>query len=232
MCGRYSLIHGASEIAARFDVEEMPGWSPRYNAAPTDSMPVVVWEGGRHVRRLRWGLVPFWAEDLKVGARMINARSETAAKKPAFRAAFRRRRCLVVADGFYEWVSRDGKKWPIRVTFGEGELFAMAGLWERWSPEGGDQVETFTILTTDAQGVMEEVHHRMPVWCDPRRWEDWLCCDGADAEGVLEEIQGDFDDSQVSLTPVSRRLNRPGVDEPELWEPVDEPGLPRVRPLK
>lgn len=227
MCGRYSLIHSASAIAERFSLEVEEELRPRFNAAPTDRMPVIrVGKEGRELARLRWGLVPFWAKDLKVGYRMINARSETAAEKPSFRQAFARRRCLVVFDGFYEWVKKGGEKWPIRITFEGGELQAFAGLWERWKGEDGEVVESFTILTTDADPVLEEIHDRMPVVVPEKLWSSWLGEEEAPEE-VLAAALRDFPAEKVGFEPVSRELNRAGVEKPELIEPVDEPDLPR-----
>ena len=227
MCGRYSLTHTAKAIAARFDVEVLAGFVPRYNVAPTESMPVVRGtDGERQIAPLRWGLVPFWADDLKIGARMINARSETAAKKPAFRAAFRRRRCLVPADGFYEWVKKDGKKWPIRITLGPDPLGAFAGLWERWTDDDGRVVESYTILTAEAAPALQDLHDRMPVWAPEDHWEAWLF-DDDQAESVLTSMVDNFAEGDVAYRPVSRELNRPGEERPEFIEPIDEPGLPR-----
>ena len=230
MCGRYSLTQTADEIAARFDVEAPAGFEPRYNVAPTETMPVVrrrdkASADGREAPFLRWGLVPFWADDPSIGNRMINARSETVADKPAYRAAFGRRRCLVPTDGFYEWVERDGQKWPIRIEIGGG-LGAFAGIWERWTGDDGRVVESYSILTTDAAPVLEELHDRMPVWAPEDHWDAWLTDDDG-AGDVLTSMLASFPEPSVTYRPVSPRLNRPGEDDPEVLEPVDEPGLPR-----
>lgn len=227
MCGRYSLTHTAEEIASRFDVTAPAEYAPRYNVAPTQVMPVVRADGDRRqLARLRWGLVPFWAKDRTIGNRMINARSETASEKPAFRAAFRRRRCLVPADSFYEWVEHEGKKWPIRISFDGGELGAFAGLWERWSSPDGEVVESYTILTTDADPVLSELHDRMPLWAPEQFWQQWLFEDD-DAEEVLELMREDFPAESVGYEPVSRELNRPQNDSAKLVRPLDDPELPR-----
>lgn len=231
MCGRYSLMHSAEEIAARFDVEVPEEFSPRYNVAPTQEMPVVRSDAGqaglrRKMRNLRWGLIPFWADDKKIGSRMINARAETAASKPSFRAAFRRRRCLVPIDGFYEWVELDGQKWPIRITVGDDGLGAFAGLWERWSGDDGQVVDSYTILTTKAAPVVADLHDRMPVWAPEDDWQAWLEDDDS-AESTLESMIDRFPAETVRFMPVSRKLNRPIHDDPELIEPVDDPRLPR-----
>ncbi len=227
MCGRYSLTHSAEEIAARFNVDRPRDFQPRYNVAPTQVMPVVRGaDGERELAELRWGLIPFWAKDKKIGNRMINARAETAAKKPAFRAAFRRRRCLVAADSFYEWVEREGKKWPIRIRFGQGELGAFAGLWERWTDEQEQVIESYTILTTEAHEVLVDIHDRMPLWAPAQYWDNWLFDDRA-AEEVMDSMIDDFPSQQVSYEPVSRELNRPGNEGPQLVEPLEKDGLPR-----
>lgn len=231
MCGRYSLTHIAEEIGRRFEVEAPAQHSARYNVAPTETMPVVrAGDEGSEARRecvtMRWGLIPFWADDEKIGNRMINARSETADQKPSFRAAFRRRRCLVPADGFYEWVSREGKKWPIRITFGDGELGAFAGLWERWSGEDDRVVESYTILTAPAAAQLESIHDRMPLWAPEQCWDEWLF-DDEEARGVMESMIEEFPADRVRYYPVSRQLNRPGRESPQMIEPVDEGGLPR-----
>lgn len=233
MCGRYSLIHNAAQIAARFDVEPLVELSPRYNIAPTQLSPVIRAdeERGRRIDLLRWGLIPFWAKDMKVGARMINARSESAATKPAFRAAFKRRRCLIPVDGFYEWVEKGGKKWPIRITLKGGEeereeLGAFAGLWESWRDESGEVVESYTILTADAVPILQEVHHRMPVWAPEALWEPWLDEENPFGEQLVEAMIRGFPADRVELRPVSRELNRAGNEGAELIEMVDEPDLP------
>lgn len=228
MCGRYSLTHTAEEIAARFDVETPQFSAARYNVAPTDEMPVVRSEpegAGRQIANLRWGLVPFWADDESIGYRMINARSETAADKPAFRAAFERRRCLVVTDGFYEWVEDDGEKWPIQITVGEPSLGAFAGIWERWSGDDDHVIESYTILTTGADPVLEPLHDRMPVWAPQDHWDAWLFGDDGPTQ-VLNSMIEHFPADSVSYRPVSRQLNRPGNEGPELWEPERTEGLP------
>jgi putative SOS response-associated peptidase YedK len=229
MCGRYSLTHSAEEIAGRFNVDRLTDFEPRYNVAPTQVMPVVrADEGARELSELRWGLIPFWAKEKKIGYRMINARSETAAKKPAFRAAFRRRRCLIPVDSFYEWVELEGQKWPIRIRFGDGELGAFAGLWERWTDEDEEVVESYTILTTEAHEVLVDVHDRMPLWAPAQYWDSWLF-DDEGAEDVMAEMIDGFPADQVRFEPVSRELNKAGNEGPHLVEPVEMDGLPQRR---
>ena len=177
MCGRYSLTSNISELQGRFGfVMDAPAPSPRYNIAPTQSVLAVVNDGQRRGAMMRWGLVPSWAKDVKVGAKMINAVSETAAAKPAFRSAFRRRRCLVLADGFYEWRREGKQRVPMYFSQKSGEPMAFAGLWESWQSPGGELIRSCAILTTAANELMAPVHHRMPVilsaeteplWLDP-----------------------------------------------------------------
>ena len=178
MCGRFTLHAPAEKVADLFGLDCTPDLPPRYNIAPTQLIAAVraVEPGKRELVQLRWGLVPSWATDLSIGNRLLNARAETVSQKPAFRTAFRRRRCLILADGFYEWLSVSGKKQPLHVRFLDGRIFALAGLWERWLTVAGPSLETCTILTTEANEVVKVAHERMPVilaqgdfalWLDP-----------------------------------------------------------------
>jgi putative SOS response-associated peptidase YedK len=182
MCGRYGWYHTGADLAEmmeRFGVHRLPedlaNLEPRYNIAPTDPMPVLRLEDGAlTAERMRWGLVPFWAKDLKIGASMINARREGITEKPAFREAVRRRRCLVPASGFYEWLKLAGGKQPMHIRRRDGRPFAFAGLWEQWrGPDG--PVRTYTIVTTEPNALMAPIHNRMPVILsgeDAARWLD------------------------------------------------------------
>ncbi|WP_049987455.1 SOS response-associated peptidase, partial [Halobellus rufus] len=193
MCGRYTLFTPAEELESRFDADFAEPPDPRYNCAPGQSLPVVTNEDPDSFRRFRWGLIPSWADDESVGSDLINARAETVDEKPSFAEAYERRRCLVPADGFYEWVQEDGGKQPYRVAFADDRPFAMAGLWERWEPThtqtglgdfgGGsgrsdagdaDVVESFTVLTTEPNGLVSDLHHRMAVVLDPDEESTWL----------------------------------------------------------
>ena len=177
MCGRYTLISNISELQGRFGfVMDGPAPEPRYNIAPTQQVLAVVNDGSRRGEMMRWGLVPSWAKDIKIGSRMINAVCETAATKPAFRSAFRRRRCLVLADGFYEWRREGKQRVPMYFSQKSGEPMAFAGLWESWKSPEGEWIRSCTILTTAANTFIELVHNRMPVilsaeteplWLDP-----------------------------------------------------------------
>lgn len=237
MCARYSLTVGDPALADVFSAaEELPPSRPRpprWNAAPTQSMPVVV-EGPRGVRRLvpmRWGLVPSWADDPAIGSRMINARSETAASKPAFRAAMRARRCLVPADGFYEWTGPAGDRRPVHIRRADRAVFAFAGLWEAWT-KGAEPVETFTILTTTPNDVLRPIHDRMPVILDASMFAAWLDPDARDAAAAAAML-GPCAPQGWEAVPVSRRVNDPRHDAPDCQsapEPSEAaPPAPRRR---
>ena len=177
MCGRFTLISSVADLQLRFGFAMEPAEvRPRYNLAPTQSVLTVVNDGMRRGELMRWGLVPSWAKDIKIGNRMINAVSETAPTKPAFRSAFRRRRCLVLADGFFEWRREGKKRVPLYFTKESGEPMGFAGLWENWQSPEGEWIRSCTILTTAANSFIEPVHNRMPVilsaeteplWLDP-----------------------------------------------------------------
>jgi putative SOS response-associated peptidase YedK len=235
MCGRYSITSPPEAIQRVFQVPELPNLPARYNVAPTQDVPVVrvggdgqgpEADGGRHLVQLRWGLVPSWADDASIGAKMINARAESAAEKPAFRAAFRRRRCLVVADGFYEWKSpaqKGERKQPYRIQLRSGAPFGFAGLWERWTnPANQSVLETCTILTTEANVSLKDIHPRMPVMLSPDAFDRWL-----DPEADLETVQGllaPYPDNALTAYPISTRVNAVRNDDPSILEPLDEDG--------
>lgn len=176
MCGRYTLRKPTKKIAEAFAVYDEFPLEPHFNIAPTQMVAAVrvdQQEHQRHLALLRWGLVPAWADDPTIGNRMINARSETVATKPSFRAAFRRRRCLILADGFYEWQKQGTKKQPYLIGLGDGDLFAFAGLWEEWEREG-EVIKSCSILTTEANELMRPIHERMPVILFPADYDLWL----------------------------------------------------------
>lgn len=213
MCSRYFLDADGNVIAYTFNVPVHERIRKRFNIAPTQEAPVVraAEHGGREVAMLRWGLVPSWAKDLAIGNRMINARSETAAEKPSFRSAFRSRRCVVPATGFFEWKGEPGRKQPYAITAGDQPLFAFAGLWERWKPREGDPVETFTILTTDANESVAAVHDRMPVILPAGSVQAWLEAPPAQAQALLVPYAG-----PVTVRAVSRLVGNPRNDVPEV----------------
>ena len=203
MTGRFYLIATAADIKKTFKVEHVPDLVPRYNIAPTQSSPiVVVADGVRRVDMARWGLVPSWSRDLSLGARMFEAPAEAITEKPTFREPFRAKRCLVPASGFYEWQTRGAKKLPYRIAVRGGRVFAFAGLWEKWEPDVGDPVETFTIITTRANKLVNEVHERMPVIIAPADFQRWLSSPEQTAAKLLVPYTG-----AMTIVPVSDRVN-------------------------
>ena len=213
MCGRYTLAADAELIEGRFDVQLMglPRIS-RYNVAPTQDVLTIAGQGPRRAGMMRWGLVPSWTKDISVGNRMINARAETLAKRPAFRTALQRRRCLVVADGFYEWASLGNHRIPMRVTLKSGEPFAFAGLWERWKAPSGEDILSCTIITTGPNDVMQPVHDRMPVILSEQDHDAWLDPDNPDLDAV-RELMGPCPADQLARTAVSSHVNSPRHDD-------------------
>lgn len=209
MCGRYALYGPASRLAEHFGVsfDDIP-FAPRYNLAPLQFAPVILGPAGeRCVAMLRWGLLPSWAKDMKIAARLINARAETAAEKPSFRAAFRSRRCLVPADGFYEWRSSEAGKQPFLFQLASGAPMALAGLWEHWTAPGGEELATFTILTTTANELLATIHERMPVILPPEAWGLWLNACRTPAQ--LAPLLLPHAAAEMCARPVSRRLGSP-----------------------
>ena len=202
----------------------LPNIRPRYNMAPTQDAPIVrVTDQDRELTMLRWGLVPSWSDGPDSRYRMINARAETVATKPAFRSAFKLRRCLVPADGFYEWQKyewqkTDGGKQPYRIALQDGELFAFAGLWERWGVPRNEIVESFTIMVTEANEFMHPIHDRMPVILEAADYDQWL--QGSDVEQLLKPFPSDA----MTAYPVSTYVNSPKNDDPACIEPLQEIG--------
>ncbi len=220
MCGRYSLVADMSELALRFDFEGGGETRPpRFNIAPTQEVLAVTRDAGdsrNAARAMRWGLIPFWAKDPSIGNRMINARAETVDASPAFRRAFERRRCLVVADGFYEWLKVGKERVPMRVSLSSGEPFAFAGLWETWRSPDGQPVASCTIITTTPNAVMEPVHNRMPVIL-PRDVEGaWLDSMGARSAAELKELLAPYAGHDLEVYEVSKLVNSPRNDTPEV----------------
>lgn len=227
MCGRFGFDIPRQVLREHFALDAVYDIAPRYNIAPTQEAPVVLLHpesGARVLRSLRWGLVPSWARDARGGARLINARSESAADKPAFRAAFKRRRCLAPAAGFYEWKRLPAGKqpWWIRLT-GGGPL-AFAGLWEHWldpaSPSTDATLYSFTILTTAANPLVAGLHDRMPVILNPRDYAAWL--DPAASRPDLEALLAPYPGELMEAWPVSRRVNSPQNDDPSLLDRMEE----------
>lgn len=220
MCGRFARRSTREVLADWFgvDLEDLPAFPASYNIAPQSVQPVVrlaAETGAREFALLRWGLVPFWSKDAKIGYSTINARAEEAAKKPAFREALRKRRCLVPADAFYEWAKCDAKtKRPFAFGLRNETPFAFAGLWERWNPKVGDALETFTILTTDANEVVEPAHNRMPVILEPKDYNRWL--EPTADERLPIDLLRPFPAEQMICWPVGDRVGNVRNDDPEL----------------
>ena len=163
MCGRFSIV-GFEGIEQRFQIEiEFPDLEPNYNVAPSQNVPVILNHGSNHLAMFKWGLIPFWAKDPSIGHKMINARAETVDEKPSFKTCLQRKRCLVVADGFYEWKKEGATKRPYRITLKNKELFGFAGLWDTWKSPTGEIVNSCSIITTTPNGLMKPIHNRMPV---------------------------------------------------------------------
>ncbi len=219
MCGRYTLSADPEVLRSHFDLGEVPALPPRFNIAPSQEAPLIR-QGPEHreLALARWGLVPFWAKGPKTRYRMINARAETVATKPAFRHAFRRRRCLVPADGFYEWQARPGGKQPYYFRLIGQAVFAFAGLWERWEGEE-ETLESFTIIVTDANALVRPIHDRMPVILDPADYMRWLDPGYRDS-AALRQLLLPYPPERMTGYPVSTRVNAPGEEGPELIQPI------------
>lgn len=225
MCGRYVLKAPLDELLVHFGLDAAPdletaALAPRYNIPPGTDIPVIRRspEGRRLLHLLRWGLVPHWARDATIGAKLNNARGESVAEKPSFRDAFRRRRCLIPASGFYEWQTIGKTKQPFYFSAADGAPFALGGLWESWrTPEGG-LLRTTCVITTGANGVMAPVHDRMPVIVPRERWEDWLA---APADTIVDLV-APCPDTLLHAWPVDRRVSRTAEDDPALIAALEE----------
>jgi putative SOS response-associated peptidase YedK len=230
MCGRYTLTSAPEALRTLFRYQEQPNFPPRYNVAPTQPIAIVrLMDGKRHFALVRWGLLPSWVKDPKTFTLLINARGESAAEKPAFRAAMKRRRCLIPADGFYEWQAAGDRKRPFYVRAKSGAPLAFAGLWETWTGPNGEELETATIVTTRANRMLSTIHDRMPVILAPDAFDLWLDSATVDAttaaaliasapEGVLEAYE------------ISTAVNRTANDNPKLLEPVGATAPEPVKP--
>jgi putative SOS response-associated peptidase YedK len=222
MCGRFTLAVPAAEIADLFEVDARLNLRPRYNIAPTQQAPVVraKKDEGRELTLLRWGLIPAWAKDPAIGNRMINARAESVAEKPAFRAAFKARRCLVPADGFYEWQKAGKGKQPFYIRRKDKQPFAFAGLYERWQNRAeGEILDTFTIITTEPNGLMAPIHNRMPVIIPEDDYDRWL-----DPEETGDpDLLVPYPEEELTAYPISTWVNSPAHDDARCIEPVSAP---------
>ena len=222
MCGRYTQTATPEVIAEQFHLNELPLSTPRYNIAPSQKVAAIRLNSEavkRECVMLRWGLIPSWAKDPKIGNQCINAKAETVAEKPAFRAAFKKRRCLVIADGFYEWQLRGKQKQPMWIGLRDRRPFAFAGLWEHWRPPDGEPIESCTIITTQPNALMESIHTRMPVILDAKDYATWL--DPAFQHvDTLNVLLRPFAAEHMTAFPVSTLVNNPRHDAPQCLEPV------------
>ncbi len=225
MCGRYTLKTAPELLAEQYDIQSLPPLQSRYNIAPGQQVLAVrIPPEGSHREGglFRWGLIPSWAKDHKMGDRMINARAETVGQKPAFRGPFRHRRCLVVADGFYEW-QREGRiKQPFYFQMKDGGPFGFAGLWDRWQGPDGKSVESCTLLTTEPNALLGPIHHRMPVIIDPRHYADWLDPEAWN-QNLLQTLLRPYPAEKMIGFPVTLRVNNPRNDDPQCLVPLAQP---------
>ncbi|MEM9940240.1 MAG: SOS response-associated peptidase [Planctomycetota bacterium] len=229
MCGRFTLRTPASTLAGLFDALRFPAFEPRYNICPTQPVACIRYSasGDSELANLRWGLIPFWAKDQKIGARMINARSETVSNKPAFRAAFKSRRCLILGDGFYEWKKIGKAKQPYYISRTDDQPFAMAGLWESWQDKSDPDkpiVESCTILTTEANALMEPLHDRMPVIVSRDDYEFWLDSQ-FDDRPKLQRMFRPCEPNELRVFLVDRMVNKVGNDSPQCIQPIRQQDL-------
>jgi len=221
MCGRYALKTSVPEIARILNAENRADCSPSYNVAPSQVTPVCRVSAGdaRELVPLRWGLVPHWAKSVDDRYRMINARAETVAGKPAFRTPFRHRRCLVPVDGYYEWASLGNRKQPYFIHMRDESPFFLAGLWDRWEKGGADPLESFTIVTTAANAFSADIHDRMPVILDPEHHPQWLD-PGVSSAAELEPLLSPYRSTGLALRPVSTYVNSPKNNGPRCVDPL------------
>ena len=223
MCGRFTLASSLTTVAQRFGVPiptaESAVWTPHYNIAPTQTVIVVNDDGTRHLTQMRWGLIPSWAKDPAIGNRMINARAETVATKPAFRVALRKRRCLIPADGFYGWQPVGRRKQPVYITLKSREPFSFAGLWEAWTSPDGETIKTCTIITTEANDLLKPIHDRMPVILTREAEGVWLDPMIQDPARLLPLLVP-YPAEEMEAYPVSTTVNNPAHDGPECVSPA------------
>jgi len=226
MCGRYVITSPPEAIRALFGYAEQPNFPSRYNVAPTQPIPIVrVADGKRQFALLRWGLIPSWVKDPKTFSLLINARGESVIDKPAFRAAMRRRRCLIPADGFYEWKEVGERKRPYFVRLKSGGPFAFAGLWETWSGPNGEEMDSAAIVTTNANRTLSAIHARMPVIVPPQAFDLWLDCANVEATTAAALLAPARDDL-LEVYEVSPAVNRVANDSAALIAPVSASGAP------
>ena len=223
MCGRFTLTADPSDLQEAFFWVDFSNIdiTPRYNISPTQGVPVVTNNGENKLDIFTWGLVPFWAKDPSIGSRMINARSETLSEKPSFRNAYKRRRCLILADGFYEWQNEPDTKTkiPFYIQIENGKPFAFAGIWENWHSKDGSQVLSTAIITTEPNDFMRPIHKRMPVILPPEDYSTWLQPGEVNPE-LLDPLLRPYDPKKMMAYPVSRFVNNPRNEAPDCILPL------------
>lgn len=221
MCGRFTLYSPLQEIVTRFSIEQAElDFSPRYNIAPSQKVLAIVNDGQRNrMGYLKWGLIPSWSKDPSIGNKMINARAETLVEKPSFRQAYRKKRCLIIADGFYEWKKEKDRKVPMYIQLHNRQPFAFAGLWERWISPEGHEITTCTIVTTEANEFMTPIHHRMPVILKTEQENIWLNRNITDPY-LLEHLLQPYPSGEMTAYSVSTLVNTPKNDNASLIDPV------------
>jgi putative SOS response-associated peptidase YedK len=222
MCGRFTLTATPEALNKLFPLFEGLDLQPQYNIAPSQNVLAIRMKHGTaeaEAVRLHWGLIPSWADDANIGYKLINARLETARDKPSFRAAFKQRHCLILADGFYEWQKIGKAKQPYHIRLRDGSPFALAGLWEKWEREG-KSIESCTILTTDANATVREVHNRMPVIVDPKHFRDWLTAP-ADGKSAGFDYLGPYPPEALTAVAVNPVVNNPRANGPQCLEPLN-----------
>lgn len=220
MCGRFSFSPLAKIIEDRFDVKvDKTRYKPRYNSAPSQDLAVISNINPGELSFYRWGLIPFWAKDKSIGNKLINAKAETIAEKPSFKNTLKKKRCLVLSDGFYEWKAINKKeKIPYRITMQDQGLFAMAGIWDSWKDETGLVINSFAIITTSPNKLMENIHTRMPVILSSGDEKTWLSNDDST---VLQSLLKPFPDEEMTAFPVSNLVNSPANDTSDVIKPVE-----------
>jgi putative SOS response-associated peptidase YedK len=215
MCGRFTRSQSSQALAAEFGVAEVAGdLGPSYNIAPTQKVAVLITDGVKRLVPVRWGLVPSWAKDLSIGNKLINARAETVTEKASYRNAFKKRRCLVVADGFYEWQQMGETRRPVYIRLKSGKPFGFAGLYEVWQPPEGEAITTCTIITTEANDLMKPIHARMPVIIPRAQQDQWLDPSMGD-RGQLLDMLKPYPAAEMEAYPVSKQVNSPSHNSPD-----------------
>ncbi|NMG11001.1 SOS response-associated peptidase [Brasilonema sp. UFV-L1] len=222
MCGRFTLIQTAEALYQIFHVEKIPDLEPQYNIAPTQMIGAVLYNQAseqREFQKLRWGLIPSWSKEARIGMKLINARAETVAEKPAFRSAFKYRRCLVLADGFYEWQLQNAQRKPYYFRLQEEKVFGFAGLWEQWKSSEDDEITSCTILTTQANELVQPVHERMPVILQEQDYDVWLNPE-VQTPQLLQHLLHPYPSEAMTAYPVSKIVNSPKHNIPDCIKPL------------